>query len=210
MPLASKADRLPPQLRTALAELWFEQRYSLDQILAHLTSLARGERSMLPPELADAPALAPDAIPGRSGLHDHFKRASRLAAKMRRSRMVAETLAREMGDAGDDKMALANFQLLHTAVNDIFMAAADAEAEADGDDAPPVAIDPKAAMMLATALDKAEGAKKKHLDYRAQVRREVAADLLKKVDQVKGEAKKGGMTPEEALERVRRLYTGDA
>lgn len=196
MPLPSKAERLPTVLREALANLWFERRHSLDDIVGHLNALARGERSLLPPELADAPAVPPEALPSRSGLHDHFKKVGKLVEKMRRSRMVAETLAREVGDAGDDKVALANFQLLHTAVNDVFMAAAD---DAGDEDGPPVAIDPKAAMQLAITLEKIESAKKKHADLRAQIRKEVAAELAKKLDAV---ASKGGVT-EEAKRSIR-------
>ncbi|BAE49277.1 DUF3486 family protein [Paramagnetospirillum magneticum] len=184
MPLPSKADRLPPPLREALANLWFEQKYSLDQILAHLNALARGERSMLPPELAAAPAIPPEAVPGRSGLHAHLKGVSKAAEKVRRSRMAAEVLAREFGDASDDKVAQANFTMLHTAVNDIFMAAAEAEGDEDG---PPVTIDPKSAMMLAITLEKTEGAKKKHADLRAQIRKEAAAAAVAAADKALGE-----------------------
>lgn len=190
MPLPSKAERLPPPLREALANLWFEQKYSLDQILAHLNSLARGERSMLPPELATAPAIPLEAVPGRSGLHSHLKGVSKAAEKVRRSRMAAEVLAKEFGDAGDDKVARANFTMLHSAVNDLFMAAAEAEGDEDG---PPVSIDPKSAMMLATALQKIEAAKKTHADLRAQIRKEAQADAAKAAESV---AKKAGLSAE--------------
>jgi Protein of unknown function (DUF3486) len=175
MPIPSKASKLPPALREALATLWFEQRYSLDQILEHLGALARGERAMLPPELANAPAIPLEAVPGRTGMHDHFKGISKAAEKIRRSRMAAESLAKEFGDASDDKVARGNFAMLHTAVHDLFMAAAEAEGNEGG---PPVTIDPKSVMMLASALQKTEAAKKTHLDLRAQIRREMQEDAV--------------------------------
>jgi len=206
MPLASKADRLPPPLREALARLWFDQKYSLDQLLEHLNALARGERSSLPAELATVPAIPPEAIPCRSGLHDHFKKVSRAAERVRRSQIAAEALAREVGDAGEDKLARANFQLLHTAVHEIFMAAEGDEDDGDGDRP---ALDPKSAMMLSITLEKLEAAKKKNADLRVQIRKEVAAELERQVKDVEAEASKRPMTPQEALDRVRAIYRGE-
>lgn len=210
MPLPSKASKLPPALREALASLWFEKKYSLDQILEHLNALARGERSMLPPELAGAPEISPEAVPGRTGLYDHLKGVSKAAEKIRRSRLSAEALAKEFGDAADDKVARANFQMLHTAVHDLFLAAAEAEDNGGGEDGPPVYIDPKSAMMLASALQKIESAKKTHVDLRAQIRKEIAADLERQVKEVEDMAAKTAMTPQQALDQIRALYRGEA
>jgi hypothetical protein len=196
MPLASKADRLPPPLREALARLWFDRQYSLDQLLEHLNALARGERSSLPVELAGAPAIPPEAIPGRSGLHDHFAKVKKAAERVRRSQMAAEALAREVGDAGEDKLARANFQMLHTAVHEIFMAAEGGEDDGDGDRP---ALDPKSAMMLSITLEKLEAAKKKNADLRVQIRKEVAEEAAGAVEAV---ARKGGVTPQ-ALAAIR-------
>lgn len=205
MPLPSKASKLPPALREALASLWFEKKYSLDQILEHLNALARSERSMLPPELASAPEIPSEAVPGRTGLYDYFKGASKAAEKIRRSRMAAEVVAKEFGDASDDKVARANFAMLHSAVNDLFMAAAEAEDNGGEEDGPPVHIDPKSAMMLASALQKIESAKKTHADLRTQIREEqrrvVEAEMRLKLDEASA---KGGCDAE-AAENARRI-----
>jgi Protein of unknown function (DUF3486) len=203
MPVPSKASKLPPALREALATLWFEKRYSLDEIREHLNALARGEREMLPPELVNAPTVAPEALPGRTGLHDHFKSESKAAEKIRRSRMAAESLAKELGDASDEKVARFNFQMMHAVVHDIFEAAAKAEGNEDG---PPVTIDPKSAMMLASALQKTESAKKTHLDVRTQIRKEAMADAVKAVDAV---AKERGLSADFAAAIRTRILNGD-
>ncbi len=187
----SKAERLPGPLREALARLWFDRRFGLDDLVAHLNALATGERSLVPKELAEtAVAIAPDDVPSRSSLHRHLLKARKMADKMRQSRMVAEVLASELGDASEDKLARANFELLHSAVNEIFMAAAQAE-DGESEDGPPITLDPKAAMMLAKALHDVEGAKKTHLDLRAQIRKEVQTEAAKAAEAV---AKKAGLS----------------
>jgi polyhydroxyalkanoate synthesis regulator phasin len=206
MPLASKASRLPEPLREALARLWFERRYSLDQLLGYLKSLADGDRSSLPPELADAPEITPQEVPGRSGLHDHLHGEVELADQIRRSRMNAEALAREFGDVSDEKLARLNFQSLHTAIHDLFCAAAKAKGKDAGDQ---VAIDAKSAMQLAIALEKTEAAIRKHIDSRVQVRKEMAEELDRQVKDVEAEAARRPMTPQEALDRVRAVYRGE-
>ena len=202
MGMAGKTERLPAPLREALARVWFDRKYKLDDLVAHLEALASGAGALVPPELAEVGvALAPEEVPSRSGLHRYLTTARKASDKMRQSRMVAEVLGKELGDSGEHKLALANFQMLHIAVNDVFMAAAQAE---DGEDGPPITIDPKAAMMLATALRQVEGAKKTHADLRAQIRKEAAAEAARKAE---GVAKGAGLSSE-LVERIKGAILG--
>jgi len=205
----SKADRLPGILKEGLAELWLSQRYTLDQIKGWLDDLASGRRSMLPPELAtiaESVAIGTDDLPSRSGLGRHFKGLDALAERLQRSRTVAEALVKKLGDAPEDRTARLNIELMHSIVTDLVLASGAGE---DGE-AASVTFDAESVMFLARSLKDLASAKKADADVVLNLRKAMQAELAKKVDQVKGEAKKTAMTPEEALERVRKLYTGEA
>jgi len=188
----SKMDMLPDGLREAIAALWTSERYTLDQIRDHLAALAEGRRNMLPPELQAAPAVPPDALPGRSGLHAHLKGLDKMAEKVNRSRAVAEALVRKIGDAPEDRMARLNIELLHSAIMDLFMAAGDAEG---GEGAGAVTFDPEAVMLLGKALKDLASAKKADAETTLKVRKEALADAAKAAKAV---ARAQGLTAETA------------
>ena len=149
---ASKVKKLPPEIRELISELHNTHSWTLDEIAAALRDLAAGKRptlpGALPPELAEPPAVDPDALPSRSGLHRHIQGLDRLADRMQRSRAVAEALVRKLGDAPEDRTARLNIELMHSAILDLFMSS---EGE-DGEPAGPVSLDPESAMLLAKAL----------------------------------------------------------
>ncbi|MDA8230356.1 MAG: DUF3486 family protein [Magnetospirillum sp.] len=203
----SKADRLPGPLKEALAELWYSQRYTLDQIKAWLDDVAAGRRSLLPPELAKAAegvAVSAEDLPSRSGLGRHFQGLDKLADRLQRSRTVAEALVRQLGDAPESRQARLNIELAHTMVTDVFLKADEAVETGEA-----VTLDAGTIHDLAKALDHLTRAADRDQAATLKLRRELRAELAKKVDQVKGEARRTAMTPEEALERVRALYTGE-
>ena len=150
---ASKVKKLPPEIRELISELHNTHSWTLDEIASALRDLAGGKRptlpGALPPELAEPPAVDPDALPSRSGLHRHIQGLDRLADRMQRSRAVAEALVRKLGDAPEDRTARLNIELMHSAILDLFMSSEPGE---DGEPAGPVSLDPESAMLLAKAL----------------------------------------------------------
>lgn len=185
----SKMDQLPPELREAIEALWTSQRYTLDQLQGFLADLTSGKRSMLPPELAAAPAVPPDALPGRSGLHAHLQGLDKVAEKLHRSRAVAEALVKKLGDAPEDRVARLNIELLHGAIMDLFLAAGDGEG---GETAGPVTFDPEAVMLLGKALKDLAAAKKADAETILRLRKEAAAEMVKKLDAAEKAAKAAG------------------
>ncbi len=188
----SKMDQLPPELREAIEALWTSQRYTLDQLQGFLADLTSGKRSMLPPELASAPVVTPDALPGRSGLHAHLQGLDKVAEKLNRSRAVADALVRKLGDAPEDRTARLNIELLHGAILDLFLAAGDGEG---GETAGPVTFDPEAVMLLGKALKDLASAKKADTETTLKVRKEALAEAAKVAKAV---ARAQGLTAETA------------
>ena len=160
MARASSIDQLPDLIRSEIGRLRM-QGATLDQILEHLQQ------------------LTPKA-PSRSALHRHVQGMERIGEKMRRSRDVATALVRELGDAPESTAARINIELMHTAVLDLFMKAADgADVHAAGSDA--LNGDPEGVMMLAKALDHLARASKTNIDF-------VAAAELRAAVKAKKEA----------------------
>jgi hypothetical protein len=217
MPRLSKIDRLPRQFRELIAELRQAHGWTIDQIATALRDLAEGRRpalpSSLPNELANPPTIDPDALPVRSGFGVHIQGLDQIAEKLHRTRAIAEALVRPAGEK-ESRLTELNVELMHSVVTDLVMAAesgqlAPQEGE-DGEEMVPALQDPAKVMFLAKALDHLASAKKKDADTILKLRKEMQAELEKKVHQVKGEAAKRGLSADEALERVRKLYTGEA
>jgi hypothetical protein len=97
MPRPSKIDRLPPEVKTAIAQLR-ERGHTIDEILAHLGK------------------LAPAAQISRSGLGRHVQELEKVAEKIRASREISEALVKQFGDAPENKTARLNIELMHSAV----------------------------------------------------------------------------------------------
>ncbi len=190
----SKVTKLPPEIRELIAELHQTHAWTLDEIAAALRDLAAGRRptlpGALPPELAEPPAVDPDALPSRSGLHRHIQGLDRLAERMQRSRAVAEALVRKLGDAPEDRTARLNIELMHSAILDLFMSAEPGE---DGEPATTITLDPEAAMLLAKALKDLSSAKNNDAALVLKLRQEIAKEAAKKVDAV---VSRGGVTAE--------------
>lgn len=171
----SKVDQLPDALREGIEALWASGRYRLDDLLGFLNALAEGRRADLPPELADAPAVPPDALPGRSGLGAHLQGYSRLAERMRRSRDVAAALVKEVGQAPEDRLTQMNYELLQGVILDLFNG---------GEEGGPVTFDPEAVMLLGKALKDLSAARKADIDTTLRLRREFAAEAAKAAEKV--------------------------
>lgn len=121
----SKIDRLPLEIRDAIADLRRDGR-TIDEILAHLQALG-----------------GPAAEIKRTGLGVHLKKWDAVAQRLNGSRQAAEAIMSRFENQGaDDRMARLNVQLLHSSIMAI-------QAGEDGEGA---ALDPKEAMQLTIAV----------------------------------------------------------
>jgi hypothetical protein len=141
----SSVDQLPEEVRAKIGQLR-QLGWTIDQILEHLSGLV-------------------DRAPSRSALGRHIKGLDALGERMRRSRHVAEALVRELGDAPESRTARLNIELLHSAVLDLFMRAADGEDGSDAEGVAALAGNPEGTMMLAKALDHLSRASKTNVDF---------------------------------------------
>ncbi len=168
----SSVDKMPEEFRSLIGQLR-GQGWTIDQIHEHLSRLL-------------------DEAPSRSALGRHIQGMDKIQEKMRRSRQVAEALVRELGDAPESKAARLNIELLHSAILDLHMRAADGV----GVDAEGLAAlngNPEGAMMLAKALDHLSRASKTNVEFiaaaeaRAEARaKKAAANVVETVGREKG------------------------
>jgi hypothetical protein len=140
----SSIDKLPEEIRVEIGKLR-GLGWTIDQILEHLRTLL-------------------DRAPSRSALGRHIQGLDALGERMRRSRAVAEALVRELGDAPESRAARLNIELMHSAVLDLFMKAADGE-DVNEAGAAALAGDPEGTMMLAKALDHLARASKSNVEF---------------------------------------------
>jgi hypothetical protein len=92
----SKIDRLPGEFREAIGRLR-TQGHTIDEILAHLRSLGVADVS-------------------RTGLGEHIQKLDKVGERIRQSRAVAAAVIEKYGDAGEDKLARVNIELMHDVV----------------------------------------------------------------------------------------------
>jgi DNA-binding XRE family transcriptional regulator len=174
----SSIDRLPAEIRAEIGRLRGEG-HTIDQILAHLADM----RSQV--------------LVSRSAMGRHLKGFDRLAEKLRHSRVVAEALVRELGDAPESKTARLNIELLHGTINDLFINALDESGNGDlaATAAEALKGDPEGVMMLAKALDHLGRASKSNVDFlvaaEKRAREKAQAESFKAVEEV---AKTAGLS----------------
>lgn len=145
MPRPSSIDKLPPEIRIEIGRLR-QAGHTLDAILAHLADM----RSHV-------------AI-SRSALGRHIQGLDKISEKMRQSRTVAEALVRELGDAPESQAARLNIELMHSAVMELFMRAAEGDV-VDKHGQAALAGNPEGVMMLAKALDHLGRASKTNVEF---------------------------------------------
>jgi len=141
----SSIDKLPAEIRAEIGRLR-QDGHTIDEILAHLADM----RSHV-------------AI-SRSALGRHIQGLNEIGERMRRSRVVAESLVRELGTAPESQAARLNIELLHSAVMDLFMKA-EAGGQVDKDGRAAIDGNPEGVMMLAKALDHLGRASKTNVDF---------------------------------------------
>jgi hypothetical protein len=139
MPRPSTVDRLPPEIREAIGRLR-EHGKTIDEILDHLRGM--------------------EVDISRSALGRHVKGMAAMGERLRRSRAMAEGLARQLGETPGDKMARVNIELLHSFLNDTL-----AEADEEGSAGEAVLRNPKAAAAMASAIEKLTKASRQNQDF---------------------------------------------
>ncbi|NIX75398.1 DUF3486 family protein [Microvirga terricola] len=133
MARTSTVDKLPAEIRDLIGQLKDKGR-TLDEIVACLRQM-----------------LGPDDAPSRSALGRHLQKVEAIAERMRHSRVVADTLVRQLGEESTDKTTRLNIELMHTVIFDLVTAAQMANGE-DGEPAS-LTLDPEQVMFLAKSLD---------------------------------------------------------
>lgn len=121
-----------------------DQGRTLDEIMAALDAL--------------------DAEVSRSALGRYLKKQSAVSEQIRRSRALAEAVAKEFGGREASDVARTNIELLHTLLMKLMIGDPDSEEE--------VSLDSKEAMFAATALEKLLKASKLDVDREVKVREE--------------------------------------
>jgi hypothetical protein len=177
-------DRMPPEVRDWIGRLR-DQGRTLDEIVAKLRELDL------------------DALPSRSAVYRHLKRAEEVAAKVRESRTVAEAVVRQLGEGEPDRVTRLNIELMHNAVFAVVTRVVDGE---------PVTLSPMEAMQLAKALDHLGKAAKddvaRTIAIEKRATEKARAEALKQAEAtIKNVVKEGGLSAE-VISQLRRDFLG--
>ena len=149
----SSISRLPTEIREEIGRLRDAGR-TIDEILAKLREL--------------------DIDVSRSALGRHVQVLDKLGEQLRKSRALAEGLARGLGDRPADAVTRANIELLHDAVFGLLQDAAMAEGE-EGEELRAMVRNPKAAVMLAETLERLVKASRGNVAFVEAIEKRVAA-----------------------------------
>lgn len=135
----------------------------------------------------------------RSAMGRHCQKLDKLGQKARRSRMVAEALARQMGDASVSRMLRANVEMMHTAILDLFMAGEEEGGQINADGLAALQGNPEGLMLLSKALDHLTKASKTDADFVSKIEEQHEARLRKQVEKtITSNAKRQGLSAETA------------
>jgi hypothetical protein len=154
MPRPSTIDRLPGQVRELIGKLRQDRGLTIDEILDHLRQL--------------------DVEVSRSALGRHVKGLAKMGERLRRSRAMAEGLARQLGDAPGDQVARVNIELLHSFIAEAFEAAEAQEDEA-GQDIAAALRNPKGAALFAEAIERLTKASRHNQEFVEKIEARAAA-----------------------------------
>lgn len=179
----SSLHKLPPEIVNEVNRLLADGRFSLDEIVAHLRT------------------MGVDSV-SRSALGRQRQKLEKVAARLRQSREAMEALTREFGPSfAEGEQGRRLVEILRSITYDVMAA------KMDGED-----VDPKQVMVLSRAIKDMAQAARLDQDYEARVaeriRREAEHRLEEAADRAAAES--DGLTPQEALERVKAIYRGEA
>lgn len=170
----SSIDRLPREVREKIATLR-ESGRTIDEILTCLDGL--------------------NLQVSRSAMGRHVQNLDKLAEKIQRSRDVADTLVRRIGDAPENRQMQLNVELMHSVIMDLLMNVPDGE----GENGEPVTFDAMQAMLISKSLDHLAKASKTDADKVLRIREEaVKKAKLEAAEIATKQAKSAGLTDEVA------------
>lgn len=148
----SKIDRMDPSIREAIGRLR-QHGKTIDEILDHLRSM--------------------EIEVSRSALGRHVQSLEKVGERMRRSRAMADALARQVGETSESKLTSLNIELLHGFVFD-FLSSAENE-DGEGMDAKEMLRDPKAMKLFSETVERLTKASRHNADFVEQVEKRTAA-----------------------------------
>lgn len=180
----TKIDRMPPEVRDWIGRLR-DQGRSLDEIVAKLRELDL------------------DALPSRSTVYRHLKKAEEVAEQIRHSRTVAEVVVRRLGEGETDRVTRLNIELMHNAVFALATRVVDGE---------PVTLSAQEAMQLAKALDHLGKAAKDDIARTVAIEKRATekarAEALKQAEAtVKSVVRESGLSAD-VIAQLRRDFLG--
>lgn len=171
----SSIDKLPSEIREKIGQLR-QSGKTIDEIMAKLQEL--------------------DVDISRSALGRHCKQLEEVSQSIKKSRMIAEALAKNFGDEGENKVSQVNIELLHSLLLKMMV----------NEDGQSFTMESKDAFFLSSALQKLVQASKQNIDNVLQIRREFAEKAVAAVE--KAGKKKGIST--ESLDFIKREIFGVA
>lgn len=177
----SSIHRLDPKIVAEINGL-LERGRTLDEILAALRNIGVSEIS-------------------RSALGRYKQSYDEVIASVRESRQVAEVLVKEFGTDTEPKAMRANIEMMQALVSRLGREITRGET-----------LDVKQIAILSGALESLGRASKTDLETMTKLKEEVRKEAEKKVDEAtrKAAAQSAGLTPEQALERMKAIYRGEA
>lgn len=182
----STIDRLPSEIREEIGRLR-DQGRTIDEILGHLRQL--------------------DVDVSRSALGRHVQVLDKLGERLRRSRALAEGLARGLGDKPADAVTRASIELLHDAVFELLQDAAMADGE-EGGDARAIVRNPMAAKMLSQTLEGLVRASRGNVEFVQKIEARIAAATRDKATAAVDRAGQALKLDPAALKRIREEVYG--
>jgi hypothetical protein len=175
----SSIDRLPDDQRAALNAAL--KTMTVEEIVAYMKELG-------------APLSA-------SAVTRHRKKISEVAAQIKKSRMIAEAVGREIGDTPDDRLSALNIEMMHDQIMRLVTAGEEGE---DGDGA---TLSTKEARELSDALYRLAAARKMDTERVLKVRKDTKEEDAKAAETVL--AKTPGIT-KDTIAAVRKQILGIA
>ena len=177
----SSIQRLDPKIVAEINSL-LERGRTLDEILSALRNIGVSEVS-------------------RSALGRYKQSYDEIIASVRESRQVAEVLVKEFGTDTEPKAMRANIEMLQALVSRLGREITRGET-----------LDVKQIAILSGALESLGRASKTDVEMMAKMKEEARKEAEKKVEEAtrKAAAESAGLTPEQALERMKAIYRGEA
>ena len=183
----SVIDRLPAEIRELIGKLRTQDGRTIDEILAKLREL--------------------EVDVSRSALGRHVQVLDRLGEQLRRSRALAEGLARGLGDRPADAVTRANIELMHDAVFGLLQDAALGEGE-EGEQLRAMVRNPKAAALLAETLERLVKASRHNVAFVEAIEKRVAEATRKQAGEAVAQAARARGLSAETAEAIKAAVFG--